>query len=306
MDTIVVNNFYKSYGKVEAVRGVSFSVQKGELFGLIGPDGAGKTTLIRTICTLITPTSGTILVLGKDVNKNPIEIRKIIGYMPQQFSLYPDLTVQQNLNFFADLFQVPDREKKKRLRQLYQFSKLAPFKNRRAADLSGGMQQKLALSCALIHTPEVLVLDEPTYGVDPLSRQELWEILHTIQKEGATILVSTAYMDEAEHCDRVALFFKGKIVGLGTPDDLKQRYRFPLFKVDGQNLRDLQNFFKKLKEVRTTQMFGSALHVSFTRFPDEKQWLKWQEATQGNLISWQNYQPAMEDVFLELMETSET
>ena len=305
MATITVNNFYKSYGKVEAVRGISFSVQKGELFGLIGPDGAGKTTLIRTICTLITPTRGTILVLGKDVTKNRMGIREIIGYMPQQFSLYPDLTVEQNLQFFADLFQVPAREKEKRLHQLYQFSKLSPFKNRRAADLSGGMQQKLALSCALIHTPEVLVLDEPTYGVDPLSRQELWEILHLIQKEGTTILVSTAYMDEAEHCDRVALFFKGKIVGLDTPENLKQKYRFPLFKVEGQNLRSLQNFFKRLKEVRTTQMFGSTLHVSFSRVPDEKQWATWQKRTRGNLTHWQIYQPAIEDVFLELMKTQQ-
>ncbi len=306
MDTIVVNNFHKSYGKAEAVRGINFSVQRGELFGLIGPDGAGKTTLIRTICTLITPTEGTILVLGKDVTKNRIGIREIIGYMPQQFSLYPDLTVEQNLQFFADLFQVPIREKQKRLRQLYQFSKLAPFKNRRAANLSGGMQQKLALSCALIHTPEVLVLDEPTYGVDPLSRQEFWEILHLIQKEGTTILVSTAYMDEAEHCDRVTLFFKGKIVGLGTPDDLKQKYCFPLFKVQGQNLRSLQYFFKKVEEVRTTQMFGDVLHVSFSNSPNKEQWLRWQKATQGNLANWQIHQPTIEDIFLELMETSET
>ncbi|NOY77334.1 MAG: ABC transporter ATP-binding protein [Calditrichaeota bacterium] len=305
MNPIEVQNFYKRYGAVEAVRGISFSVKTGELFGLIGPDGAGKTTLLRTLCTLLQPEAGTVRVGGWDASRDIREIRKRLGYMPQQFSLYPDLTVQQNLQFFAELFQVPKKERVQRLEKLYHFSKLEPFKNRRAADLSGGMKQKLALSCALIHTPEILILDEPTFGVDPVSRQEFWEILREIRHEGTTILVSTAYMDEAEQCDRVALIFNGSLLGKGTPQQLKAEYPYPLFQVKGKHLRDLQAYFQSQSLVQTIQMFGDTLHVSFLSPPTPEAWQTWQKQSGGNLQDWQAISPTVEDVFLHLIGRSD-
>ena len=249
MIAIEVKNFKKNYGTASAVKGISLSVKKGELFGIIGPDGAGKTSLIRAICTLLVPDDGLILVDGMDVTKNVVAIRSMLGYMPQRFSLYQDLSVQQNLQFFADLFQVSEQEKEKQLKKLYQFSRLAPFKDRKAAALSGGMRQKLALSCALIHTPDILVLDEPTFGVDPVSRQEFWDILHLIQDQGTTILVSTAYMDEAELCQRIALINEGKIVGLDSPANLKKEFPFPIYKIAGKKLHLLRDYFNGLKNV---------------------------------------------------------
>ncbi len=292
-------NFSKNYGSRVAVDRVSLRVKEGELFGLIGPDGAGKTSLIRAICTLLKPTGGQVLVNGLDVARDIFAIRSILGYMPQRFSLYPDLTVEQNLKFFADVFKVPEAEREKRLAQLYKFSRLTPFKDRQAAALSGGMKQKLALSCALIHTPEILVLDEPTFGVDPVSREEFWEILAEIHREGTTIFVSTAYMDEADRCDRVALMHLGKIIASGTPVQVKAQYRFPLFRVTGKQLRQLREFFDRQPAVHNTQLFGEAVHVSFTEAPAPGDWQRWVRASGENLQKWSPQQPTMEDVFME-------
>ncbi|MEE9117331.1 MAG: ABC transporter ATP-binding protein [Calditrichia bacterium] len=301
MNDIEIKDFSKNYGETEAVKGVSLSVKKGELFGLIGPDGAGKTSLMRSICTLLVPDSGSIIVNGMDVTKNISGIRAILGYMPQRFSLYQDLTVEQNLRFFADLFQVPVQERKQRLEQLYKFSRLKPFKKRKAGALSGGMKQKLALSCALIHTPKIMVLDEPTFGVDPVSRQEFWDILRSIQKQGTTILVSTAYMDEADQCDRVGLFFNGKINATGTPNELRAQFEYQLYKLQGKNLREIRDFFTSIPVVRNTQLFGDSIHVSFEEKPDETQWKIWQNYTNKNLMNWTSLQPTIEDIFLNLM-----
>ncbi len=303
MNDIEIKDYSKKYGEIEAVKNISLSVKKGEIFGLIGPDGAGKTSLIRTICTLLVPDSGSILVKGMDVSTHISEIRSILGYMPQRFSLYQDLTIEQNLKFFSDLFQVPEKERETRKEQLFQFSRLKPFQKRQAGKLSGGMKQKLALSCALIHTPEILVLDEPTFGVDPVSRQEFWEILRIIQKEGVTILVSTAYMDEADQCDRIALFFDGNIKGIGTPDELRAKYDYPLYKLLGSDLHNLRNSFKTFEETYTTQLFGDSVHVSFMKEPEKSQWEIWQNSTNNNLIQWTKLKPTIEDVFLDLMET---
>ncbi len=304
-DMISITNFKKSYGEIEAVKGIDLQVKAGEVFGLIGPDGAGKTTLMRAVCTLLAPDEGEIKVAGRDVTRHIAETRTILGYMPQRFSLYQDLTVEQNLNFFAELFQVPEQEKESRLRQLYHFSRLEPFRNREAGALSGGMKQKLALSCALIHTPEVLVLDEPTFGVDPVSRKEFWDILRSIRQEGTTILVSTAYMDEADQCDRVALAFRGKIVATDTPAALKQDYPFPLFELHGDDLRQLRDYFTPLPGVHNTQMFGDSLHVSFGSEPETAQWEEWTQALGGSLSRRERIAPTIEDVFLSLMETSQ-
>jgi ABC-2 type transport system ATP-binding protein len=301
VSNIVVDNFVKIYEKTPAVDGVSFTVNKGELFGLIGPDGAGKTTLIRSISTLIFPSKGTVSVNGMDVTQHVEYIRSIIGYMPQRFSLYQDLTVEQNLRFFADLFQVPQSDREKRLDQLYRFSRLTAFKNRRAGALSGGMKQKLALSCALIHTPKILILDEPTYGVDPISRQEFWNILQIIKKEGTTILVSTAYMDEATLCDRVALMFSGKIQAVDTPSQLQESYPYPLYRLTGRDLRTLATYFQRLSVVHTTQLFGDSLHVAFTENPTVYDWHKWKDTTKGDLLDWNIQKPSIEDIFLDLI-----
>jgi ABC-2 type transport system ATP-binding protein len=301
VNDIEIINFSKKYHQLNAVSDLSLSVTAGELFGLIGPDGAGKTSLMRCICTLLVPTTGTIRVKGMETTKHIPEIRSLLGYMPQRFSLYLDLTVEQNLRFFADLFQVPQHERRARLEQLYQFSRLEPFKKRLAGTLSGGMKQKLALSCALIHTPEILILDEPTFGVDPVSRQEFWNILRTIQQQGTTILISTAYMDEANQCDRVALLFSGKIRGTGTPAELRAGYHFPLYRLQAVNLQELEKYFRQQKQVHTIQKFGDALHVSFYEHPDEQYWLSCRQATSGNLQQWIVQPPSIEDRFLELM-----
>ena len=301
MSAIEITNFSKSFGETRAVKNVSLSVKPGELFGLIGPDGAGKTTLMRAICTLLLPDDGQIQVRGMNTREAIADIRAILGYMPQRFSLYQDLSVEQNLRFFADLFNVPAEERAARMKRLYQFSRLGNFNKRLAGQLSGGMKQKLALSCALIHTPEILVLDEPTFGVDPVSRQEFWEILHEIRKEGTTILVSTAYMDEADQCERVALMFNGEFAAIGSPKSLKSNYRYPLYRLDGKNLRELRAFFEEKTTVYATQMFGDALHVSFAENPVDADWQHWQSETGGNLSGWHTEKPSIEDVFLDLI-----
>ncbi|MSR82420.1 MAG: ABC transporter ATP-binding protein [Candidatus Latescibacteria bacterium] len=290
----------KRYGRVEAVRGVSLTVEKGELFGLIGPDGAGKTTLMRMICTLLEADAGQVVVLGMDVMRERAVIRARLGYMPQRFSLYADLSVEQNLRFFADLFEVPPGQQEERLARLYAFSRLSPFKKRKAGALSGGMKQKLALSCALIHTPELLVLDEPTFGVDPVSRQEFWEILRALHQDGVNILVSTAYMDEADLCQRVALMHHGQIAALGPPDQVRGAFPYPLYRVSGAELPVLQTFFKSLPLVWDTQAFGDCLHVSFRQAPAPADWEGWQRQAGGRLQQWQVQPPSMEDVFMEL------
>lgn len=305
MFAIEIIDFVKNYGKILAVNGVSLQVKEGELFGIIGPDGAGKTTLLRSICTLLKPASGKIMVSGKNTLTEITRIRRILGYMPQRFSLYQDLTAEQNLLFFADLFQVPREERESRFQRLYSFSKLEPFKNRLAGQLSGGMKQKLALSCALIHTPEILILDEPTYGVDPLSRQEFWEILKSIQQESTTILVSTAYMEEAELCDRIALMHKGRIVRVGNPREIKQLYPHPLYRVTAKNLADLKDFFKTQEIVQQIHLFGNAIHLSFNTTPSDNDWKKWQQQTTDNLTGWTLQTASIEDVFMDIMNQDE-
>ena len=301
MDAIEIAGFRKRYGAVEAVRDVSLSVRQNELFGLIGPDGAGKTTLMRAVCTLLAPDGGAIRVQGMDVAQHIAETRARLGYMPQRFSLYQDLSVEQNLRFFADLFRVPKAERQKRLEQLYRFSRLEPFRKRKAGALSGGMKQKLALSCALIHTPEILVLDEPTFGVDPVSRQEFWEILRSIREEGTAILVSTAYMDEADQCDRVALMHRGEIAAVDSPARIKDGFPYPLYRVGGKDVRALHRFFAGRTEIHTTQLFGDALHVSFHLRPTAEDWNGWVRASQDNLELWEPHPPSMEDVFMEFI-----
>ena len=218
MNAIEVNNISKHYGKVEALRNVSFSVEKGEVFGLIGPDGAGKTSMFRILCSLLLPNEGTAKVEGYDVVSQMKEIRKRVGYMPGRFSLYQDLTIEENLQFFATLFNTTVEENYDSIKGIY--SQLEPFRNRKAGALSGGMKQKLALCCALVHAPQILLHDEPTTGVDPVSRKELWEILAGLKEQNITIVASTPYLDEVRSCERVGFLYEGSLQGIGAPDEI--------------------------------------------------------------------------------------
>ena len=304
-EAIEIRNFSKRYGEVQAVENLSLEVAYGELFGLIGPDGAGKTTTMRTVCTLLRCEQGEIRVDGRDVRTEVGYIRSILGYMPQRFSLYPDLSVEQNLDFFAELFGVPEAEKKERLERLYAFSKLEPFKGRLAGALSGGMKQKLALSCTLIHTPRILVLDEPTTGVDPVSRQEFWSILKTLQAEGVTIFVSTPYMDETLLCDRVAFMYKGRVLAVDRPDRLAELFPGAVYEAAGPEPRKLLAYFAARNEVRSVQLFGDRLHVYLDR-PLSAAEADALQARAPAAVEWlQPIRPGVEDVFLHLMKTSE-
>ena len=264
MKSIIVNNLTKTYGKktekVLAVDDVSFDVNPGEIFGLIGPDGAGKTSIFRMLTTVLLPDSGSASIEGFDMVKNYKEIRKILGYMPGRFSLYQDLTIEENLEFFASVFNTTIAENYDLIKDIY--IQIEPFKDRRAGKLSGGMKQKLALCCALIHKPKVLFLDEPTTGVDPVSRKEFWEMLQRLKLQGITMVVATPYMDEAALCDRIALMQHGKILSINTPEKISNSYPDLLFEVKAGRtanvLRALENFDQK----KNVYAYGEFVHLS--------------------------------------------
>jgi len=257
---VQVDGIKKHYGKVEALRGVSFSVAEGELFGIIGPDGAGKSTLFRILTTLLLADSGTAEVAGMDIVKEFKEIRTKVGYMPGRFSLYQDLTVEENLTFFATVFHTTVEENYELIKDIYQ--QIEPFKKRRAGALSGGMKQKLALSCALIHKPVVLFLDEPTTGVDPVSRKEFWTMLKRLKEQGITILVSTPYMDEATLCDRIALMQDGKFLKLDTPQQIVAQFTEILWAVSGDNMFHLLTELRNHPQVKSCFAFGDVHHIT--------------------------------------------
>ncbi len=258
---IHIDQIHKTYdkGKVIALHNISIEVRTGEIFGLLGPDGAGKTSLIRIIASLVLPDSGTLHVFGHDVIQEYESIRKIIGYMPGRFSLYQDLTVEENLNFFATVFDSNIQTNYHLIKDLY--DQLAPFKDRRAGKLSGGMKQKLALCCALIHEPKLLLLDEPTTGVDPVSRREFWDMLIRLKTRGITIIVSTPYMDEASLCDRVSLMHHGAILEIGEPQDICKRSGLNLYAVKGSNMYTLMQAIRLYSETISCYSFGDAHHV---------------------------------------------
>ena len=273
---IEVKDIHKRYakGKVHALKGVSFSVEDGEIFGVIGPDGAGKSSLFRILTSLLLPDSGTAIMNGYDVVKDYRKIRQIIGYMPGRFSLYQDLSVEENLTFFATLFNTTIEENYHLIKDIYQ--QIEPFKKRRAGALSGGMKQKLALSCALIHKPEILILDEPTTGVDPVSRKEFWDMLGRLKEQGIIILVSTAYMDEASRCDRIALIREGEFIANNTPQGIIDDYSGVLWSVEGSRMSALLSTLRGFSAIRTSFAFGDKHHITVeeTLRPDElKQYL---------------------------------
>lgn len=257
---VEANGIKKRYGKVEALRGVSFSVAEGELFGIIGPDGAGKSTLFRILTTLLLPDEGRAEVKGRDVVSDFGTIRKNVGYMPGRFSLYQDLSVEENLSFFATVFHTTIRQNYDLIKDIYQ--QIEPFKTRRAGALSGGMKQKLALCCALIHRPEVLFLDEPTTGVDPVSRKEFWEMLGRLKERGITMLVSTPYMDEATRCDRIALVREGEFLKIDTPRHIIDGFDETLWAVSGSNMFRLLLDLRRHPQVKSCFAFGDVHHIT--------------------------------------------
>ncbi|MDR3217539.1 MAG: ABC transporter ATP-binding protein [Dysgonamonadaceae bacterium] len=288
----------KRYGDVQALTNIDLTVKKGELFGLIGPDGAGKTSLFRILTSLLPADSGTAVVNGLDVEKDFRELRRQIGYMPGRFSLYQDLSVEENLNFFATIFNTTVKENYHLVSDIYRH--IEPFKNRRAGKLSGGMKQKLALSCALIHKPTVLFLDEPTTGVDPVSRKEFWEMLKNLKEQGITIIVSTPYMDEAGLCDRIALIQHGKMLSVETPDRITAQFPHKLYRAESKNNYALLGALRQNPEVKSAYMFGEYLHVVFKdKLPhyDETN-SKSEDNTQ---IVFNEIEPCIEDCFIALM-----
>jgi ABC-type multidrug transport system ATPase subunit len=260
MYSVIVEHIYKNYAKVKALDDITFSVEKGELFGFIGPDGAGKTTLFRILTTLLIPDKGRAVVNGLDVVKDYREIRQDIGYMPGRFSLYSDLSVEENLDFYATVFGTSVKENYDLIKDIY--IQIEPFKKRKAGKLSGGMKQKLALCCALIHKPSVLVLDEPTTGVDAVSRLEFWEMLKRLKQSGITIVVATPYMDEAGLCDRVALIQDGKIMVISTPSEVINTYPRKLFSVKSNDIFSLLNDMRQFPASHTVYAFGQSAHIS--------------------------------------------
>ena len=255
---IKIEQLHKSYDDIKAVNGIDLQVNEGEMFGLVGPDGAGKTTTIRILCGLLKVDSGTVEVLGSELKKKKKEIQNQIGYLSQKFSLYGDLSIDENIEFFADIHNVKDFQSRRE--ELLAFTRLTPFRDRLAEKLSGGMKQKLALACSLIHKPKLLFLDEPTTGVDPVSRRDFWKILSDLQKEGITILMTTPYLDEAERCNRVALMNKGEIIAVDTPQNIKTSIHKQVVEIICNDIKKAYSVLKKKYDTEV-QIFGDRLDI---------------------------------------------
>ncbi len=298
--SISVKNIEKSYKEIKALKAVSFDVNRGELYGFVGPDGSGKTTLFRILTTLLIPDKGSALVEGFDTVKDYKSIRKITGYMPGRFSLYLDLTVEENLKFYAGIFNTSIDENYSLIKDIY--SHIEPFKTRKAGQLSGGMKQKLALSCALIHKPKVLFLDEPTTGVDAVSRFEFWELLNNLKKEGITIIVSTPYMDEASQCDRIALMQNGEILDIDTPKNIINKYPVSLYSVKSNNFHLLINHLRAYSHCESAFAFGDSVHLNFTNnsasIDDLTLYLQNNNHKDIQILQ---IKPSIEDCFMNLM-----
>jgi len=299
---IEAEDITKTYNGTGALRGVSIAVRRGELFGLIGPDGAGKTSLMRIMATLLLPDSGRVAVEGLDIVRDYAQIRRIIGYMPGKFSLYEDLSVEENLHFFARLFGSNFQENFPLIRDIY--TQIEPFRKRRAGKLSGGMKQKLALCCALIHRPAVLLLDEPTTGVDPVSRKEFWDMLDHLKSQGMTILVSTPYMDEAARCDRVALMHQGHILKSASPGEIISTWDQSLLAVRGSSPYRLLQDLRSQPWTHTVYSFGHSLHLTLNQEMDTVEIARILKAQGHTDIEIIGIAPSIEDCFMELIRSS--
>jgi ABC-2 type transport system ATP-binding protein len=295
-------NLTKAFGDNIAVDNLNLEIKKGELFGLVGPDGAGKTTTMRLLTAITEPTSGEAWVAGHSVLKEGERIKEKIGYMSQRFGLYEDLAVMENIIFYADLYEVPQKERPRRIERLLGFSNLTPFKDRLAGKLSGGMKQKLGLACALIHTPEVLFLDEPTSGVDPVSRRDFWRILYDLLKEEVTIFVSTAYLDEAERCTRLGLIHKGSMLMEDRPEKVKKSLGLPMVEIWSDNARMATDIIREIDGVKNVSIYGERLHITLEKkeIIDE---ITVRLNSEGlKVIDSREILPSLEDIFISMVE----
>ena len=296
---IKVNNIVKDYGKVRALNSVSFDVKPAEMFGLVGPDGAGKTTTIRLLCGLLSITQGSAELFGLDLVNDKVKIQKDIGYLSQKFSLYGDLTIDENIEFFADLHGVKDY--KSRRNELLEFTRLTPFRTRLADNLSGGMKQKLALACTLIHKPKIIFLDEPTTGVDPVSRRDFWKILSNLQKDGVTIFMSTPYLDEAERCNRVALLNNGEVLSFDTPQNIKSSIKKSIVEVVCSPIIKAYKLIKE-KSNYEVQMFGDRLNVALDDYKNDFEKIENLLTNEGiQMIDHRVIPTSLENVFIHLI-----
>jgi ABC-2 type transport system ATP-binding protein len=304
---IQADGLTRRFGDLVAVDGLTLSVEEGEIFGLVGPDGAGKSTTMRLLTGILEPSSGDGWVAGHHVWREAEAVKEDLAYMSQRFGLYPDLTVMENIDFYADIYGVPRRGRRERVEELLAFSNLTPFKSRQAGKLSGGMKQKLGLACALVHTPKVLFLDEPTNGVDPVSRRDFWRILYQLLREKVTIFISTAYLDEAERCARVALMDRGRILAVGTPPEVKKLMRGELIEVQVSDARKAAAILRDKIRTGSIGLFGDRVHVVAH---DAQKIIKEVEAVLNNAglraLSIRIIEPSLEDVFISVLaETGE-
>jgi len=302
MEAIKTKGLTKSFGTLEAVSGVTLSVEQGEIFGLVGPDGAGKTTTMRLLTAIMEPTSGEAWVAGHHIVEEAEVIKEAIGYMSQRFGLYPDLSVAENIAFYADIYGVPMKGRGEKVDRLLAFSNLLPFKKRLAGNLSGGMKQKLGLACALIHTPQVLFLDEPTNGVDPVSRRDFWRILYQLLQERVTIFVSTAYLDEAERCNRVGLIHKGKLFAVGNPGEIKKLARGSIIEIRTSEPRRATSLLRENMPSAAVGLFGDRIHMTAVDAELTMRRVTELLAKAGLVLDEvRTIEPALEDVFVSLL-----
>ncbi len=299
---IEVNNVSKSFKNNPAIRTVNFTVQAGEIFGIVGPDGAGKSTLLRLMSSILKPESGSIIIDGENIFKNSFRIKESLAYMPQKFGLYEDLTVEENIHFFGKLYGVSRKERFEREKKLYEFSHLGPFKKRLAGKLSGGMKQKLGLACCLIHSPGVFLLDEPTNGVDPVSRREFWKILYDLLGEGVSIVVSTAYLDEAERCNRLAFMYRGEFIQVGTPQEIKRNLKVKFVEFTTSNPRLTELTLQGNSDYKGIILTGVNLHIFVGNVESAKREITQMLDEKGiQVLSFREALPSLEDCFVDIV-----
>ncbi|MGB7538499.1 MAG: ABC transporter ATP-binding protein [Anaerolineales bacterium] len=292
----------KTFGKFHAVSGVTFAIPRGEIFGLLGPNGAGKTTMIRMLTGILMPSSGEATVLGFDVRRRPEEIKKRIGYMSQRFALYNDLTARENISFYADIYSVPSSERGRRVEKLLEMAGLAEHRNELTRGLSGGWRQRLALACAIVHRPPMLFLDEPTAGVDPVSRREFWELIYSMAGEGVSVLATTHYMDEAEYCNRIGMMYQGELIALSSPDRLRREHPGKLYLLDCSEPDLAESVLKKMPSVLGVSVHGAMLHVN-AQTGEAKPQIEAELTRAGVMVRrLEETLPSLEDVFIRLVD----
>jgi ABC-2 type transport system ATP-binding protein len=302
MYSIQTNNLTKKFGPLTAVNHLNLEVKTGEIFGLVGPDASGKTTTLRMLCGILPPDEGEARVAGRDIRKEAEALKEKVGYLPQRFGLYGDLTVLENIDFYADLYQVSKKERKGRIERLLRFANLEPFGKRKAQDLSGGMKQKLGLICALIHTPQILFLDEPTTGVDPLSRRDFWMILYDLLKEGVTILFSTSYLDEAERCNRIGLIYQGDLLIADTPGAVKAQIAGTVLELRMENHQKGIKFLEKIESLRNLVLSGDKIHILADDPYESEKMIRGVLKSKGmEILSLTVVRPSLEDAFVSIV-----